>query len=418
MKALRLTVPVALLMLLGVVRPAWSADTVLVPGDPALTQSTVDQERANLEWVLDLKMSEKMRTLHRSSLVADWKGWDRDARAGFLQGVGSWSKVERLTSLDNIWLRTQSRGGVLLWLCRKPDPGLYDGLLALDLASGGPPANPDRNRVLVPGTALTRGAVERVTELFEWLFDLELTKAQGAALRELLIDEARRGDKEALEGTLSLARIWGRVARLNVTDRRLVRAEFLPQYVADMTSPAGAGDKTNRWLLALYQSAYPALAAGEPPLTRWQTDAHAEMFCFHKNQVAGKEVWVADRAFKDSYAKRLAAAYEKGSAAQKEKLTRGLLQWETLRAAWPMWSDDERRQLRDKWAVAHKPVGIKPPAATTLDDARRQAEQAKLDAELERIRHETVMSIIGGINSGGRTEFNPRTNRYEWRSYP
>src|SRR5947207_8457413 len=81
MKALRLTIPVALLMLLGVVRPARSADRVLVPGDPALTQSTVDQERGNLEWVLDLKMSEKMRTLHRSSLVADWKGWDRDARA-------------------------------------------------------------------------------------------------------------------------------------------------------------------------------------------------------------------------------------------------------------------------------------------------------------------------------------------------
>src|SRR5439155_10191131 len=118
-------------------------------------------------------------------------------------------------------------------------------------------------RVIVPGTALTRGAVDRVTELVEWLFDLELTKAQGAALRELLIDEARRGDREALEGTLSLARIWGRVARLNGTDRRLVRAELLPQCVVDMTSPAGADDKTNRWLLALYQSAYPALAAAD-----------------------------------------------------------------------------------------------------------------------------------------------------------
>jgi hypothetical protein len=415
MKALRLTVPAALLVLLGVVCPARSADAVLVPGDPALTQNAVDQDRAFTEWVLGLKMSEPLRTLHQRAVVADWNGWDRDARSAYLQGVANWSKMGRLSSLDDTWLRTQNRGAVLLRLGQLPDPGLFDGLLALDLASGGPPPDPDRNRVLVPGTALTKGALERFSQWVEWAFDRELTRAQGAAVQDLLLDEARRGDKAALEGSLSMARFWGRVGRLNETDRRLIRAAFHPQLVAAL---AGSQDKTDRWLFGLYQSAYPVLAAGEPSLTRWNADASAEMFCFQYNQAAGKEVRVADRAFKDSYAKRLAAAYEKASDAEKAQLTQGRAKWETLRAVWPALAEDDRRELRRRWADTYKTVEIKPPATTTLDDARRQAERAKLDAELERIRHETVMSIINKIGGSGGMEFNSRTNRYEWRSYP
>lgn len=405
MKAHRLTVLAALLVLLSAVCPVRSADAILVPGNPALTQREVDQERAYLEWVLGLKMSEQTRTLHQRALVADWKEWDRDSRSRFLQGVETWSKMGRASGFDDAWRRTHNRGPVLLSICSKPD--LFDALLALDLPSGGaPPADPDRDRVLVPGSALTRGVVDQFSELIEWLFDLELTRVQGAALQELLIDEVKRGDKPAQEGTLSSIRFWGRVGRLNATDRRLVRAAYVPEFVANLP---GTKDKTDRWLLSVYQSAYPALTAGDSPLTRWDTDAYAEMFCFQNNQAAGKEVWVADRGFKDSYGKRLAAAYPKASAAEKAQMTQGRSQWETWRAVWPSVSEEDQGKWRTRWAEMYKPVEAKPLTAATVDEARRKAEQAKLAAELEQIRHETVMDIIKRMN--------PRTDRYG-RPYP
>src|SRR5262249_49004695 len=112
-----------------------------------------------------------------------------------------------------------------------------------------------------------------ICEWLEWALDLELTRTQAAALQDLLIDEAKRRDKKALEGTLSLVRFWSRASRLNETDRRLIRAWYHPQIVAALTS---SQDKTDRWVFSLYRSAYPALAVGQPTVTRWDTDAYAE----------------------------------------------------------------------------------------------------------------------------------------------
>jgi hypothetical protein len=413
MRAFRPSIP-ATLLLLGAVCTVRAADTVLVPGDPPLTQSVVDQDRASLEWSLNLKMSEPVRALHQRRLAADWKEWDRDARVSRLRGLESWSKLGRLGNLETTYRRMQGRAGVLQHLCWAPDPALYEALLALDLASGGAPTDPDRDRVLVPRTPLTNGTVDQLAGLVEWLFDLELTRTQAAALQGLLIDEARRGDREALEGSLTQARVWGRVARLNETDRRLLRAVVLPQYAAGL---AGSSDKTDRWLFALYQSANPALTAGDSPLTRWHTDATAEMFCFHNNQVAGKQEWTADRAFKEEWGKREAAAYEKASAARKQSMLQEPLRWECLRAIWPTLAEADQQQLRGQWAAVYKPLNLKSPTAT-LDAARRKAEQAMLNAALEKLRHDSVMFSIGQIGTGGRTEYNPRTGRYEWRSYP
>lgn len=406
MRAVRLIVPAALLVLLGVIRPVRAADEVLVPGKPALTQSAVDQDRDLMEWVFDQKMNEKLGEAHKRYFVALWKNKDEAGRTAYLQGLEGWSKIRQRSHLDQVWVRTQMRAGLLVELCWFDDPTLFDGLLALDRVSGGRPADPDQDKVLVAGTALTRGAVDQFREFVEWAFDLKLTRAQSAAVQDLLIDEARRADKKALEGSLTVVRFWSRLSQLNATDQRLVRAVDFPNLVAGLGS---SEDRTDRWLFALYQSAYPVLAEGDPPLTRWSTDAHAELFCFQNNQVAGKEVWVADRAFKDSYGKRLAAAYQKADAAGKQQLAEGALQWETLQAVWPNLSEEEQRTLRTHWAEVYKPLNIKPPTATTLDEARRKAEQAKLEAELERIRHQSVMDSIRRI----APRYNPVTGRYE-----
>jgi hypothetical protein len=74
--------------------PGGPRNAILVPGEPALTQLTVDHYCDYLEWVLDFSISGGLSTDQRKTvrdfLVKGWKMMDRDA---FLATVKEWVKV-------------------------------------------------------------------------------------------------------------------------------------------------------------------------------------------------------------------------------------------------------------------------------------------------------------------------------------
>jgi hypothetical protein len=382
MNALRWIVPAAVVMATGV--GARAGDQILVPGKPALTQSVVDEHRVFVEWVFNRKLNETLRPAHKDYYVARWRSVDPEVRSGMLQAAESWKKRGQLSLSEQAWSRTWARATLLHELCVIDDPALYNALATFD-KSDRPRHDPDRDKVLVPGSSLTQRVVDQVSEYIEWALAVELTRREGIVLQEFLIDEVKRGDKQAIHNTMGCVRMWERVSRLSASDQRLVQAAYSPPFVAALKV---SKDKCDRWLLGIYQAAYPVLAIGDPPLTRFTSDAQAELFCFQHNQAVGKQVWVADRAFKDSYAQRTAAAYAQAGAAEKRQMQHAALDWQVWRAVWPAYSETQRNEWRMKWAKLYQPLNLQAPTASTPE------ERLRTEMQLNGIRHSMWMGVL------------------------
>jgi hypothetical protein len=344
MKAFHVIV-LAATALIAVARNGRSDD---VPSpEPILTRETLEQARAVTEWVFGRKLTGVLRETHDRQLAGAWNQMPADARRQYLQLLEQALSAGQLNKIDQEWLRTTWRPSLLLWLCALEDPSLFNSLVADQKGRVARPATADLEQPLVPGTPLTRRVVERATQFVEWLFDLKLSRTQVSLLTQLLIEEAQGGDERAIQGTLELARLADRVMRLGKIDKELARAAYLPGYAAALE---GAEDPIDLWLLRLYQSRFPVLVDGQPTLTRFSSDAHAELYCFLVNQVAGKEALTPDRTFKDDYANWLAGVYSQADAAEREQWLAGPLMWASIKVQWSNLAEPERQAMRTQWS--------------------------------------------------------------------
>jgi hypothetical protein len=100
-------------------------------------------------------------------------------------------------------------------------------------------------------------------------------------------------------------------------------------------------DPLSKLLLGVYASAHPALAGGQPPLTRQMSDAFFEFLVFAADQLWGTDAQPTQPA-KDSFAQALADAYPGYSADQQAFISHMPACWTALRAAWPTLSAEDQ----------------------------------------------------------------------------
>jgi hypothetical protein len=84
---------VAAVALLGGLAPAPSADDVLVPGSPPLTQAVVDAHTEFMAYLLGIKFDAGGRKTFAGLVVEDWKASDAAAREAFLKQVAEWRRL-------------------------------------------------------------------------------------------------------------------------------------------------------------------------------------------------------------------------------------------------------------------------------------------------------------------------------------
>jgi hypothetical protein len=289
-------------------------------------------------------------------------------------------------------------------------------------------AYPTDNRLPVPADGavlakgeppLTEGTAERCRLYFEWLFGFEFTAAERKALRDLFVDEWARKDKDAMDGTVSIAFQYGRLAAYRPADRALIRAFDLPAGLTVMRE-TGAKDKTNVWLLARYDEKHPTLTKGAAGYTQADVDALGDLLRFRVTETTGGNRELADKV--------TAAAVQKAksgtlSASEIQGATKQLA---VLKHAWPSLSETDRQELRDKWADSLRGLGVPPklarwqttPAASRETDflaAQRallqQQQNTAMISNMLRMQHQSNMAVIR--NMGGtpyKYEY-----RYEYR---
>ncbi|NJD69413.1 MAG: hypothetical protein FIA90_12345 [candidate division NC10 bacterium] len=247
--------------------------------------------------------------------------------------------------------------------------------------------------VLVKGQPpLTEETVGRLTEFFEWAFDVYLTNEQRQVLRNYAVDAWKQRKKSDTDDIVQLARQQVELSTLDAGQRALVRMKIEPELLDRMRKQPN--EPMARWALGVYEASHRPIAGGTPPLTRQSTDAYLETLFFMVGEVSGQHS-VPDRKQKDDWAQALAAGYPKMSAEQKQQIAGMPLLMATLRVSWPMLSESEKAQYRTQWAGQLKPLLPAPaqtasPAKPAGPGGRKTAQQTM--AEQNR-RHQATMDM-------------------------
>ncbi len=398
-----------------------TANKVLADGPPdKLTAGGTLQHADWYDWALGVRLSDATRSDLQGLILQDWKQIESSRSASLHTarmmddpphgGAGELRHVRDTASLlsfvlgqpNNTVNKAAFEAYVKLHPTKNPLPCPADGTV---IAKGEKP--------------LTEGAAERVRMYFEWVLGLELTAAERKTLRAKLIDEWTRGDKDAMEGTLGIAFHFTRLAQLPPAERDLLQA-FDHGKVVEAMRATGDKDKTNQWLLDVFDAKRPPLEKGKPGATRHDADALGEWMHFQVMEVTAGDKATADKV------KAATLDKVKAGGVSGYQVTSARTQLAMVRFAWPTMADDDKQELRDSWATYLEPLGVKPKLAkwqTTpapskeldyldaLKKLQQQQQNTAMISNMMRMQHETNMSVIRNIGSSSyKYEY-----RYEYR---
>lgn len=398
-----------------------TANKVLAVGPPdALTAGGTQQASDWFDWCLGIRLPDQSRDELQKLYLQDWTTLEK-TRAGILStarvmddppkgGPGELRRVnDTATSLlfilgqpENKVNRAAFEAYCKLHPTKKPVPVPTDETV---IAKGEPP--------------LTEGAVQRATLLFEWILGITFTADEKKALRGLFIDEWTRNDKDAMAGTLDCAFQYTRLAQYPPEERALMQPIAEAQALKAMRE-VGDKDKTSVWILKTFADKRPPLVKDRPGVTQQDADALGELLHFQVTEVTSGDKAAADKV------KAATLEKVKGGTGSVSEVLGARKQLALVRFAWPTMSEQDRQELRDRWANHLEPLGVKPKLAkwqTTpapskeLDyiDAMRKLQQQQQNtamiSNMMRMQHETNMSVIRNIGSSSyKYEY-----RYEYR---
>ena len=195
---------------------------------------------------------------------------------------------------------------------------------------------------------LTAELVQKETRCLEWLLHQELTPEQRAEYKDGMMEtwKSRRQDK--IDGYYNLVKLREQVEEKTPEEQDLmavgVRTELLER---ERQKPR---DPFSRWLVGVYDSAHPAIAAGNPPLTAESADAYADMLAFIINDSLRRKALKPNRQFKDLIARVVAAEYPAYSREQQKSIAQMPFLWKELSYVWPRITGAQRDTFRQQWA--------------------------------------------------------------------
>ncbi|MBI3184132.1 MAG: hypothetical protein HYZ28_18520 [Myxococcales bacterium] len=188
-------------------------------------------------------------------------------------------------------------------------------------------------------------------DYIEWMMDVALTRAQRDEAQALL--EKAWADKNAGEMALVGESVAAHADLSNHSeeDRTALRTSVEDEYVK-ILHMRYRGQALSRWAQVVHESANKALVPGNVPLTRQTSDAFAELVAFAVGEAGVTKPLSLDRAYRDAFARVLAAEYKSFTDEQKAALGAVQRDWAALRTGWASFPEEKRAQLRAAWKEA------------------------------------------------------------------
>jgi predicted Ser/Thr protein kinase len=379
--------------------------TVLVPGDPPLTQGTLDRNLDFWEWVLDLNLTDPQRAQWQRGWTDAFRKKNDNAKAQTLSAVRAnvqfWDGMAKAGETQRDLLRFQIQAGELAFLRQSPES---EHKLLVSLYDESHKPGGERNAVLVAGDPpLTQDMMDLYRTAMDYVLDLRMTGGQRAEYQRLFIEDWKKHDPKEWAKNIES---WRKPLSLNAYSRRVWRAGQRSPLL-DRLPKSDAG--SDQWLLAACEAAHkpgsernPVLADGDPPLTRDVVDQYCDMVEAVLDFSVSGGLTAVQRQDLEDYLVKDWKGMDQGA---KEDFLKGLQKWPSqarllaqLRAA-P--AGDQRSQY-------------------LLEIHNRELEKFAQAQQLEKQRHETALEIIRNFPTGGtgHYEYNSGTGRYEFKYDP
>jgi hypothetical protein len=173
-----------------------------------------------------------------------------------------------------------------------------------------------------------------------------------AALRQWRVDAWQQQNTGEIEGTLFIVKNWRNIQQMPEPQRTGARALLRISIVQTFRQNAGT-DPVVQTLVALYDQAHPALAPGNPPLTRESANAWVDLILLAKT--GNFETTSADR---ERGIQMIAQQYGQADAERQLLVFQSIYFMAKLKAEWPTMSVQARRD----WRAALRNI-FEPPAA-------------------------------------------------------
>lgn len=268
-------------------------------------------------------------------------------------------------------------------------------------------AQNSEDEILVAGKPpLTKNLANKETRCVEWLLDVRLTPEQRGEFRDQLYRVWITHRKDDIDGYVNLVNLWDQIAEKSPEERDIVREGVRAKLLErERQTP---NDRFAHWIVRVYDSAHPPIAAGNPPLNAQAADAYADMIAFIINDSLRRTALRPNRQFKDLVTRVLAAQYSGYSAEQQNAISQMPFLWKELRYVWPRLSESQRGVFRQQWSpmVASLTSGASGQAASasngnnsSLDDFfARNSEHMSLQPMFHSSFNETMSLHLNMFN--------------------
>ena len=222
---------------------------------------------------------------------------------------------------------------------------------------------------------LTRELVQKETRCLQWLLHQELTPEQRAEYKDGMMDAWKSHRQDKIDGYYNLVKVREQFAEKNPQEQDLIREGVLEELL--VRERQNTRDPFARWLVGVYDSAHPPIAAGNPPLTAHAADAYADMVAFIINDSLHRKALTANRQFKDLIGRVLVAQYSGYPAEQQNSIAQMPFLWKELSYVWPRITEAQRNTIRQQWApmVASLTAGAPGGAAEASNGDNRSLDE-------------------------------------------
>jgi hypothetical protein len=251
----RLRLGLATLVVLTVNASLRGDDKVLVPGDPPLTQETVNVYQEMWEWYCEIKLTPAERQKHTQLFITFWKKKPPTGTKPLLDSYGKMEKVWRgvleLKGAEQQRKRAEMRTLWMTNLRKSTDP--VDRLLVSVYDEAYKPGG-TRNAILVRvDPPLTQGMVDLDMAVVELILDFRLTDRERDEYQRLFIELWKKLDRDERRKRVGILEKWGDLPGYNNYTRTVKRTLLQPNLVPGWTKQPS--DQT-RWLTTVYESVF------------------------------------------------------------------------------------------------------------------------------------------------------------------
>jgi hypothetical protein len=268
--------------ILAAITSGRSADQVLVPGRPALTQDMVTRDIDVTELILDFALRGEDRLKAEQSLIEEWQKMSQAERQKWARNNATWANIRTFRNYKRDLQRTLVQPKLLAILS---GPGASERdrwLLGLYEAACRPGSS--RNPILVEGDpSLTQLVVDRYGDFLEIMVDLSMSGGFSAAQRQILQQYLVKGWKKMSPddraGMLADMKQWYDAAAAGADAQRDCIRALRPKLLAQFQ--IARDDPLSQWLLGVRE--------GEVKKAKAQAQSQQMQFDAMRNIIRHKE---------------------------------------------------------------------------------------------------------------------------------